>query len=319
MSAKKPAFQFYVGDWMKDPALRACSLAARGLWIDMLCLMFEAPRRGYLQQANGQPTTQPQIARMTGCGSEEAAHLLQELEDSGVLSRTEHGTYFSRRMVRDESRREKCAEAGRRGGGNPAFTQTFKGVSKGVYKGRDKGEPPPSSSSSSSNTNPPDPPTSRPTEPERPAAGLGGWDLGISELRKAGVRAASTLATEAQSSGRFPDGPSWALHVAAAIETARLAGSAVQDLGAAVTSFLRRDVWPSESIAAAAKAAKDRQHRIRSATSESIETAIGIHVREARKIRKISDDAICRELVEKFGIEAAARAGWAPLMSEAGT
>ncbi len=43
---KLPSFQFYPGDWMKDPALRSVSLEARGLWMDMLCLLFESVRRG---------------------------------------------------------------------------------------------------------------------------------------------------------------------------------------------------------------------------------------------------------------------------------
>ena len=42
---KLPSFQFYPGDWMKDPGLRSVSLEARGLWIDMLCLLFESGRR----------------------------------------------------------------------------------------------------------------------------------------------------------------------------------------------------------------------------------------------------------------------------------
>ena len=46
---------FYPGDWFKDPALRSVSLAARGLWIDMLCLMFEGDHRGYLPHATGKP------------------------------------------------------------------------------------------------------------------------------------------------------------------------------------------------------------------------------------------------------------------------
>lgn len=117
---KLPSFQWYPGDWMKDPAVRSCSLAARGLWTDMLCLMFESPRRGFLQQANGTPLSNSQIARMTGCDSDEAAHLLQELENAGVFSRTEHGVIFSRRIVRDERRRMRCSENGRKGG-NPAL------------------------------------------------------------------------------------------------------------------------------------------------------------------------------------------------------
>lgn len=142
---KLPSLQFYPGDWLKDPAVRSVSLSARGLWVDMLCLMHESVRRGFLQHATGKPITREQLARMTGCSTEEVSHLLQELEDSGVFSRTEHGIIYNRRMVRDEQKRSLCSEAGKRGGGNP----TFKGQSKGNGKGEGKQNPNPSSSSSS--------------------------------------------------------------------------------------------------------------------------------------------------------------------------
>lgn len=103
--AKLPSFQFYPGDWMKDPGLRSCSAAARGLWMDMLCLMFESDRRGFLQAPNGKPYSHDQLARMTGCSPDEISLLLAELETSGVYSRTTHGTIFSRRLLRDEEKR----------------------------------------------------------------------------------------------------------------------------------------------------------------------------------------------------------------------
>ena len=157
---KLPSFQFYPGDWMKDPGLRSVSLEARGLWIDMLCLLFESVRRGYLQHATGKPVSPEQLARMTGDSAEQVSRLLQELEDSGVFSRTEQGTIYSRRMIRDERKRTACSEAGKKGGGNPDFhgtkylRPTFKGNPKGESKGGRKGEskqnPNPSSSTSSS-------------------------------------------------------------------------------------------------------------------------------------------------------------------------
>ena len=98
---KLPSFQFYPGDWMKDPTLRSISLEARGLWIDMLCLLSGSGRRGYLQHVTGKPVSDEQLARMTGGSSEQVSRLLQELEDSGVFSRTEHGMIYSRRMIRD--------------------------------------------------------------------------------------------------------------------------------------------------------------------------------------------------------------------------
>lgn len=135
---KFPALHFYVGDWMKAPEVRVLSYAARGLWIDMLCLMFESPRRGFLQHASGRPVSPEQLARMTGGSHEEVRSLLQELNEAGVYSKDE-GTIFSRRMVRDEESRveksTKCADAGKKGGGRPR-----KGRAKGHLYGDGKGQ-----------------------------------------------------------------------------------------------------------------------------------------------------------------------------------
>ena len=145
---KKPSFQWYPGDWLKDPAVRSVSLAARGLWTDLLCLMWQAPRRGYLE-LGGSPVNAEQIARMTGCSTDEVTRLLRELENSGVYSLSEHGTIYSRRIVRDERKRTLCSEAGKNGGGNPVLT--YKGHPKGHPKGVPKAS---SSSSGSSDLNP---------------------------------------------------------------------------------------------------------------------------------------------------------------------
>lgn len=140
MPVKYPAFWFYPGDWMKDTDLRAVSVAARGLWIDLLCLMWESDKRGYLVLSSGKPATTEQLARMTGNAPEVVAELVNELEECGVTSRSDEGVLFSRRMVRDESKRRKCSRAGKKGGGNPRL-KTFKGDPKGQSKGDVKGTP----------------------------------------------------------------------------------------------------------------------------------------------------------------------------------
>ena len=157
--SKLPSLQFYPGDWMKDPALRAVTIAARGLWIDMLCLMHESPRRGYLQHETGKAVTAEQLARMTGCSTDGASLMLQELEDAGVFSRTSDQIIYSRRIVRDERKRQLCSDAGKKGGGNPTFG--------GAPKGHPKGAPNPSSSSSVSSS------TSKAEEPPLPPTGGG--------------------------------------------------------------------------------------------------------------------------------------------------
>ncbi len=116
-SSKLPAMQFYPGDWLRDVDLRTCSLAARGLWLDMLCLMWQAPRRGYLQQSSGNAITTEMLARAVGTGTDDVAGLLQELESAGVFSHGEHGMIYSRRMVREETERAQARERQRRSRG----------------------------------------------------------------------------------------------------------------------------------------------------------------------------------------------------------
>lgn len=116
--SKLPYMQFYPGDWLSDPALRACSMAAKGLWIDLLCLMWESPERGVLRSKSGSKTVPKRIAMMLGLKPFSCQKLIQELEENGVLSRDENGEIFSRRMVREEHLRRIRQEAGRKVG-NP--------------------------------------------------------------------------------------------------------------------------------------------------------------------------------------------------------
>ena len=106
---KMPAIMFYTGDWLKDPAVRMLTLAQRGLWIDMLALMYESSDRGYLALRNGEPVTTEQLSRMVG----EDSHSMEVI---GVFSKTKEGVIYSRRMVDDEKIREAKAKAGRASG-----------------------------------------------------------------------------------------------------------------------------------------------------------------------------------------------------------
>ena len=106
-----PSFQFYPSDWLRDPGLRSCSLAARGLWIDMLAFMHEAEPYGHLR-VNGQDLRPAALARMVGSHLRGVERLLAELEQGGVFSRTEQGTIFSRRMVRDQELHQMRARYG---------------------------------------------------------------------------------------------------------------------------------------------------------------------------------------------------------------
>ncbi len=108
----RPSLQFYPSDWLRDPGLRSCSLTARGLWIDSISFMHEGEPYGHLT-LNGHDIEPATLARMVGSPLRDVQHALVELETAGVFSRTEKGTIFSRRMVRDEAVRVKRAEGGR--------------------------------------------------------------------------------------------------------------------------------------------------------------------------------------------------------------
>jgi hypothetical protein len=114
---KLPWMKFYPADWRADPALRMCSLAARGLWMEMLCIMHEADPRGSLL-INGNSISDRQLASLCGATLHTTVSLLTELEAAGVFSRTEDGTIFSRRMKRDDEKAERDKANGK-AGGNP--------------------------------------------------------------------------------------------------------------------------------------------------------------------------------------------------------
>lgn len=138
-------WKFYPRDWMADEKLQLCSLAARGLWLHMLCLMHaNTRRRGYLEHPDGSPLTPEQLGRSAGTGPEQVVALLAELGAAGVFSRDDDRVIYSRRMVDDTAFLLACSAAGRKGGGNPTFKGSPKGSPKGTPKGSPKVPPKPS-------------------------------------------------------------------------------------------------------------------------------------------------------------------------------
>lgn len=119
---KRPSFQFYPGDWLRSTDLQSCSIAARGLWIEMMCLMHEGTPYGHLRVGT-KVITEDNLAVMVGVNRDITHSLLLELEESGVLEKDGDGCIFCRRMVRDEKTRLKRSECGTLGG-NPALVKT---------------------------------------------------------------------------------------------------------------------------------------------------------------------------------------------------
>lgn len=198
--SKRPAFQFYPSDWRNDAGLRLCSIAARGLWIEMMCLMHDATPYGHLT-VMGRAIAPEALARLAGESVAAVKRWLVEMEQNDVFSRTDEGVIFSRRMVRDEEIREARAA-----GGPAGAVHGHKGASHGSKGGRPRkdkppfdenqrgvSDPPPSSSSSSPSPEVSEanasggaaPPDADPIDPEKLV-----FDQGIRLLAAAGVHEA---------------------------------------------------------------------------------------------------------------------------------
>lgn len=109
--------KFYPSDWRGDEELRVCSLAARGLWIELMCL---AHKHGGVVLIAGEIPTEAEIAKQVGGTKSEVTKLIAELLKKGVASRRQDGALFSRRMVKDAQRREINKANGEKGG-NPSL------------------------------------------------------------------------------------------------------------------------------------------------------------------------------------------------------
>lgn len=102
-------------------------MEARGLWIDLLCLMHQGEPYGHLTFKGYSYATATDVAtalvrcinRVTGADVRVIKRVLIELEEAKIFSKTENGIIFSRRMVQDEKTRQLRANAGFKALENP--------------------------------------------------------------------------------------------------------------------------------------------------------------------------------------------------------
>lgn len=119
-------------DWRADEGIRRCTLAARGLWLEMLCVMWEGPVPGELRERSGEPMTAQRLALLVGAPPGTVRRLLGELDREGVFSR-EGDVIYNRRQRREAERSQKRAAAGRKGA---AATNRQRGRQTGRQTGR---------------------------------------------------------------------------------------------------------------------------------------------------------------------------------------
>ena len=111
-----PWMQFNPNDWWQEPGLRAATLATRGAWIDICCLMWKSPHRGVLELPNGcSPSTQ-EMARILGCSEQEWSTVEAELYGLAIADKSSDGRMICRRMVREASTARARSEKASKGG-----------------------------------------------------------------------------------------------------------------------------------------------------------------------------------------------------------
>lgn len=123
---KAQMMPFDTSDWLRCPELKVLPPDIRGLWMDMLCYMWESVERGVMVKPTGDIYTQDEIVRMLGKDASGSDTWLDRLIIGGVCGVRVDGAIYSRRMVRSAEISQKRREAGIKGGSttkSKVFTQ----------------------------------------------------------------------------------------------------------------------------------------------------------------------------------------------------
>lgn len=115
--SKKESFAFCPVEWMSDSRLRLCSAGARGLWIDILCLMHLSNERGYLL-IDDTVLDEEMLQKRLGYDAKEFEYCFTELRRYNIIKKDEKNRYFSKTMVNVQKISEKRSVSGKLGG-NP--------------------------------------------------------------------------------------------------------------------------------------------------------------------------------------------------------
>jgi hypothetical protein len=125
---KRPAFQFYTADWRNNAKLRRCSPAARGVWMDVLCVLHDSDEYGVCRwplvdlanSANApiklvRELVEKDVLKGADRGAEPYVYTPRHAgKDGEPVTLVETGTgpcWYSSRFVRDEWVRQRRGSA----------------------------------------------------------------------------------------------------------------------------------------------------------------------------------------------------------------
>ena len=117
---KIESFRFWINDYITSTVRRRCSLEARGLYLDILMVLYSSPRPGYACEAiNGEIRYLSEDDIMADVGQPKRTELWDELVSWGALLRDDDGWHNPKAVAVGESERDfrtERAAAGRKGG-----------------------------------------------------------------------------------------------------------------------------------------------------------------------------------------------------------
>lgn len=99
--------------WLNTPGIRELSPEMRGIYLDLLCLMWAGDQRGVLIKPNQELYTRNEIKRLLGISE---VGWIDQLIETGLIARRDDGALYSRHILRGEEIRAKRREAGLKGG-----------------------------------------------------------------------------------------------------------------------------------------------------------------------------------------------------------
>ena len=110
---KRPSLQFYPADWRKDPQLQMCSMATQGIWINLLCIMWEAETEGEIAGKEAE------LIRLIGCTPNDFAEFAEEIKrhnfgdvticngDVTIINRRMKRVFLEREGVKERVRQHR--------------------------------------------------------------------------------------------------------------------------------------------------------------------------------------------------------------------
>ena len=115
--------KWYPRNWQSDRGVRRCSGGARGLWIEIINLMIQSPKRGFLLDFTQTPAkayTPENLSKDVELPVDEVVKWLAELKENGVYSVDRYGRIYCRRIMR-EHEKARIGKINGKLGGNPSL------------------------------------------------------------------------------------------------------------------------------------------------------------------------------------------------------